>query len=455
MSVLRNSSRCGILILIFFVSAPLALAAQPESTPDGATEPAVSATNPCTAQVPGGVLTLDAAIAEAICANPGLARFQARAQAMGEVPSQAGALPDPRLTLGALNVPVDTYSFDQEPMTQKLVGISQEFPFFGKRGLKEKTAAREADVATQDVREARLRLIRDVKSTWWNVFYLDRSLEIVQRNRELLRQFVSIAETKYKVGRGLQQDVLLAQLELSKLMEMQIRLRGTRRGQETSFNALLNRPADAAITLPSSVPEVLPPSGSEAELVREALESRPMLLARRSELEAARARLDLARKDYAPNFTVNATYGFRDGKNTNGTDRADFASLLFSLNLPLYAGAKQSKAVAQRANELTEREFALQDSEQQVKTEISRRLTDYERAREQTDLFKSGIIPQASQTVASMQAGYQVNKVDFLNLIRTQITLYNYEIQYWQTLSEANQAQAALTAAVGKEPTHE
>jgi cobalt-zinc-cadmium efflux system outer membrane protein len=266
---------------------------------------------------------------------------------------------------------------------------------------------------------------------------------------------VSITETKYKVGRGLQQDVLLAQLELSKLMEMEIRLRGTRRGQEAWFNALLNRPSDAMIVLPPSAPEDLPPPGSEPELVREALETRPMLLARHSELEAARTRLDLARKDYAPNFTVGAAYGFREGKNANGTDRADFASLQFSLNLPLYAGAKQSKAVAQRASELTERELALQDSEQQVKTEIARRLADYERAREQTGLFKSGIIPQASQTVASMLAGYQVNKVDFLNLVRTQITLYNYEIQYWQTLSEANQAQAALTAAVGKDQTHE
>lgn len=455
MSALRNSPRCGILILIYIFCAPLALAAQPESTPVSAAEPAVSTTDARAANVPAGILTLDAAIAEAIRANPGLARSQARAQAMGEVPSQVGALPDPRLTLGALNVPVDTYKFDQEPMTQKLVGISQEFPFFGKRGLREKTAAQEADVAAQDVREARLRLIRDVTSVWWNVFYLDRALEIVQRNRELLRQFVSITETKYKVGRGLQQDVLLAQLELSKLMEMEIRLRGTKRGQEAWFNALLNRPTDAAITLPPSAPEDLPPPGSEPELVREAMETRPMLLARRSELEAARARLDLARKDYAPNFAVNAAYGFRDGKNANGTDRADFASLQFSMNLPLYAGSKQSKAVAQRASELTEREFALQDSQQQVKTEIVRRLADYERAREQTDLFKSGIIPQASQTVASMLAGYQVNKVDFLNLVRTQITLYNYEIQYWQTLSEANQAQAALTAAVGKEQTHE
>lgn len=450
MSFIRALFRpAGPLLIMVLVASPAA-AAQ-----GGSVEPDAVTAEPPALPLSAATLDLDVAIAEAIRANPGLARFQARARAMEETPSQAGALPDPRLTLGALNVPVDTYKFDQEPMTQKQVGISQEFPFFGKRGLREKTAAQEAEVAAQDVREAQLRLVRDVRSVWWNVFYLDRAVEIVRRNRELLRQFVSIAETRYKVGRGLQQDVLLAQLELSKLMEMEIRLRGARRGQEARFNALLNRPASAAIALPLSAPEDLPPPGSEPELLREALETRPMLLARRGELEAARARLDLARRDYAPNFAVNAAYGFRDGKNTNGTDRADFASLQFSMNLPLYAGAKQSKAVAQRAHELTEREFALQDSRQQVQTEIARYLADYERARMQTGLFKSGIIPQASQTVASMLAGYQVNKVDFLNLIRAQITLYNYEIQYWQTLSEAHQTLAALTAAVGKEQNHE
>ena len=228
MPVFRHPSRCGISLLILFVGAPHALAAQPASAPASTASAAIAETNGRTAP-PAGVLELDAAIAEALRANPGLAQSQARAQAMAEIPSQAGALPDPRLTLGALNVPVDTYKFDQEPMTQKQVGISQEFPFFGKRGLREKTAAQEAGVAAQDVREARLRLIRDVRSVWWKVFYLDRALETVRRNRELLRQFVSIAETKYKVGRGLQQDVLLAQLELSKLMETEIRLRGARR----------------------------------------------------------------------------------------------------------------------------------------------------------------------------------------------------------------------------------
>ena len=86
---------------------------------------------------------------------------------------------------------------------------------------------------------------------------------------------------------------------------------------------------------------------------------------------------------------------------------------------------------------------------------IAAAAADYERARQQVSLFREGIIPQATQTVASMRAGYQVNKVDFLNLVRAQITLFNYQVQYWKALSEANQALARVAAAIGKETVDE
>ncbi len=125
------------------------------------------------------------------------------------------------------------------------------------------------------------------------------------------------------------------------------------------------------------------------------------------------------------------------------------------MNLPLYAGAKQSMGVNQRAAEVNEKDMALADSRSQVQADISRSLADYERARMQVELFKTGIIPQSSQTAASMLAAYQVNKVDFLNLVRSQLTVYSYELQYWQALSEAHQALATLTAAVGEEVIHD
>ena len=125
------------------------------------------------------------------------------------------------------------------------------------------------------------------------------------------------------------------------------------------------------------------------------------------------------------------------------------------MSLPIYAGRKQDKAAEQRASELLQKQYALQDELGEVKAEITAALADYQRAGEQVQLFRTGILPQARQSVASMLAGYQVNKVDFLNLVRAQITLYNYETQYWKSFSEANQALARLGAAVGEEVTNE
>ena len=120
------------------------------------------------------------------------------------------------------------------------------------------------------------------------------------------------------------------------------------------------------------------------------------------------------------------------------------------MNLPIFTDSKQSKAVDQRTSELMQQRYGLKDEWNRVRSQISMAHSDFHQTKNQAILFKSGIIPQARQTVASMLAGYQVNKVDFLNLVRSQITLFNYETQYWKALSSANQALAELTAAVGK-----
>jgi len=403
----------------------------------------------------GTELTLALALQQAEDANPALAQMRARADAMAAVPSQAGALPDPKLSIAALNVPVDTYKFDQEPMTQVQIGFSQELPSFGKRGLRHDSAQYEALAGANEAEETRLRVRRDVAQTWWRIAYLDRALDTVDRTRALLRQLVAVAETKYKVGRGLQQDVLLAQLELSKLLDMELRFRSQRRQEQVRLNTLLNHPVDMPVVLPSTIREDLIAPATEAALLERAIEARPLLHARSKQLDASRARLQLAEKDYTPNFTVGAAYGFRDGNNPDGSERPDFVSVQLSMNLPLYAAAKQSHGVTQRAAEVTEKDMALNDARSQVQSEISRAFSDYERARTQVELLRTGIIPQSTQTATSMLAAYQVNKVDFLNVVRSQLSVYNFELQYWQTLSEANQALAALRAAVGEEIKHD
>ncbi|WP_431064226.1 TolC family protein [Methylotuvimicrobium sp.] len=400
------------------------------------------------------VLTLQAATELAMLDNPGLAQINARAQAMAAIPSQVGTMPDPVISFNALNLPTDTFDTRQEPMTQMQFGVSQSIPFPGKLELNEQAAGFAAEAAAHDVVEARWRLLRDVKKIWWSLFYLDRALEIVKANRDLLRQFVEIAQTKYQVGEGLQQDVLLAQLELSRLLDNELVLVGTRERAKAQLNALLDKPADQQINLPQAVSETLPNLMAESTLFEQAENSRALLSSRRESVNAAQTRLELAKKDYFPDFNVGAAYGIRDNTLTN-TDRADFLSMKLSVTVPIFLASKQAKAVDQRTSELMQQKYVLQDEWNQVRAEISTASSDFHQTKNQVVLFKSGIIPQARQTVASMLAGYQVNKVDFLNLVRSQITLFNYETQYWKALSEANQALAQLTAVVGKEEIYE
>ncbi|HFD12299.1 MAG TPA: TolC family protein [Crenotrichaceae bacterium] len=399
-------------------------------------------------------LTLQAALDIAVQDNPSLAQMQARSEAMASIPSQVGTLPDPVISFNALNLPVDTFDLRQENMTQMQGGISQAIPFPGKLALREQAASHQAEAATHDVTEARWRLLRDVKKTWWALFYLDRALEIIVTNQNLLRQFVEIAQTKYEVGEGLQQDVLLAQLELSKLLDTEIRLTGSIEQVKAKLNALLDRPANHRFSIPETVSENLPTLYTESALFDQAESYRAILASRRESVNAARSRLELAKKDFFPDFKIGAFYGGRDDLRS-GRDRADFLSLKLSMTVPIFAGSKQKKAVDQRTSELMQQQFSLQDQWNQVRQEISIAYSDFLQSKNQAVLFKSGIIPQARQTVASMLAGYQVNKVDFLNLVRSQITLYNYETQYWKALTRANQAQAELTAVVGKEDIYE
>jgi len=413
----------------------------------------LASSSPLPAQATGSVLTLSRAERLALDNNPALAAAGQRAEALAAVPSQVGSLPDPMLALNALNLPVDTFSNTQEPMTQMQLGVSQALPFPGKLSLKAETASRVAEAAVQDRQEMRLLLLRNTRIHWWNLAYLDKALSIIRQNQDLLRNLVRIAETRYKTGKGLQQDVLLAQLELSKLLERELELAAARHAEAASLNALLGRPADSAIALPEQESSgVAGVNFNVVSLKQQAREHRPMLRARDDEVQAADSRLALADKDYYPDFKLGAAYGFRQGTSpANGQKRADLASLTFSMSVPLYAGSKQDRAVDQRMAEKAGAEFARRDAANRVDAEIETAASDFSIASDRVRLFEQGVLPQARQTTASMLAGYQVNKVDFLNLVRARLNEFNTDIQYWKQVSALHQAEARLAAAAGYE----
>jgi len=415
----------------------------------------------CAAESP---LTLQQAETMAEQQNPALAAVGKQAEAMAAIPSQVGSLPDPKVSFKAINLPVDTFSTTQENMTQMQLGFSQALPFPGKLGLKSEAAEHMAAAALQNRQEFRLVLLRNTRIHWWNLAYLDKALEIIRRNQDLLRNLVKIAETKYKTGKGLQQDVLLAQLELSKLLERELKLQAAREREAATLNALLGRSADTVILLPKQnahdLEELTHKRNQSLEDIHEKVSAlkqwarghRPMLLAMDARVQAAGSMVALAEKDYYPDFNAGFGYGFRQGINpASRKTRPDFATFMLTMTVPLYTASKQDKAVDQRRAEKARVQFSLQDAINQVDADIDAAASDLRIARDQVVLFDHGILPQARQTTASMLAGYQVNKVDFLNLVRAQLNEFNTDIQYWQQVSMAHQAEARLAAAAGKE----
>ena len=396
------------------------------------------------------VIRLEQAVEIALQRNPKYLAIKEETKAASWTPSQVGALPDPQLKLGIMNIETDSFSIDQEPMTQKQIGLSQRVPFPGKLKLKQRAQESEYAGKKWSEKEFMYHLVAQVKVSWWKLYYWNKALGILERNIKQLKSFVKVAQVKYKTGKGLQQDVLLAQLELSKLLEKKIFFRNELTKQEAHLAALLDRTPNERLDLPKKVNESLSKAPDTKRLFNIGLKNRPFLEFQRKRLDASKYRLELSEMGYFPDFNFSISYGIRDGENLNGRGRSDLASAMVSISLPIYSGSKQTPRIHQRKKEHESIKYNLRLSENDVYEEIRKLHSDYESARADVELFKTGIIPQAVQTVRSMLAGYQVDKVDFLNLVTSQITLLNYETNYWKALAQAKSTFALLMVAIGK-----
>ncbi len=288
-------------------------------------------------------LVLDSLVTEALRNNPDLQAAQSRWKAsLARIP-QAGALPDPVVSFNLLNAPVSTFAFDQEAMTQKQLAVTQQFPFPGKLGLKENIAEAQAVSQQAQYLEVQNQLVKQVKLTFYNLYLIDKSIETVEKNTRAMEEFVKIAETRYSVGKGLQQDVLRAQVELSRMLDKRIQLDKKRETMEARLNTLLNRPTSSPLRNLAEL-EYMPFSKTLPELQKLADEHRPLLSAWKAVIQSNREKVRLAKKDYYPDFGLTLAYGQREVLQ-NSLGGADFLTAKFSVKVPLYFWRKQRKKV--------------------------------------------------------------------------------------------------------------
>lgn len=221
-------------------------------------------------------MTVSEVVAYALQHNPEIQAAQRRGEALRARIPQAGALDDPVLGVGAMNLPTNTFRFNQVDMTMKQLTLSQKFPFPGKLRLQAEIASYEAEIGAEDIHEVENRVISQVKQAFYDLYFIDRATAITERNKTLLAEFVKIADSKYRVGTGIQQDVILAQVEQSKIFDQLIQLEQQRGSAAIRLNTLLNLPPESPVGQTLGVTHV-PLSQGLAALKEEALARRPQL----------------------------------------------------------------------------------------------------------------------------------------------------------------------------------
>ena len=414
------------------------------------------------------VVALDSLIAQAVATSPAIRVAQARLTAARARIAPAGTLPDPTLMLGVVNMPVSHPGFSSDGMTMKMVGVAQAIPYPGKLAARRRAVQLDADAASIALDTIRLAVVRNVKSAYYELAYLDHALAIVQQNERVLTEVVGAAQSRYTVGTGTQSDVLKTHIAATQLGQTANVLMEQQQATLAALNAALSRPTDTPVDHPEfpvhltqaavaqdahgirftantlGAPVADSPFPPLADLEALASERNPGVRVHEAMIAAQAARVQLAHEEYRPDFDASIQYGQRVGL-------PDMVTAQISIPLRLHRRAVQGQQVAEANSELEAMHAEHQSQLNDVRATVARLYSEIERNRTQLALYARSIIPQGEASVASTTASYQVGKADILTLLDSQTTLFSYQTAYYRALADFGTAVAQLEQVVGQE----
>jgi cobalt-zinc-cadmium efflux system outer membrane protein len=389
-------------------------------------------------------------INESLKANPDIKQRSELQSAAEEAIKPAGALDNPQFGFGLLNLPTDTFSFGQEPMTQKSISLSQKIPFPGKRRLRSEVAAEQARSDELLYKDKKNEIRALVIQRYWNLSLAYSGYDITERNKQFWDQVVKVAETRYSVGQTRQPDVLQAQVELGNYLNRLLQWRQRQESLVADLNALRSQPPQT----PVSKPQPLQTRAFNLKLddLLAQARNRPQLEALNALIARQDKAVDLAKKDYYPDFNIGLAYGFR---NTLGPPvnrkQADFFTSTFMVDLPIWWNSK----IKPRIREAVDRRAAAKEAYRAFWDRLSAAIKDrYDkllRLHHQIILYEKGIIPQAQQAASASLADYSVGMLDFARMYQNQIAAFNAELSLQEFLKEFEENWAELEWLVGAE----
>lgn len=395
------------------------------------------------------LLTLNSAIDTAIRMDPWLNGSHHREDALRSEAISAASLPDPKVSLMAVNFPVDTFDINQEPMTQLSVGVSQMFPRGDSLAL---TSRQKQQLAAQEPMlrlERKARVTATVSQLWLEAYKAQESIHLIERDRSLFEHLVDATKASYSsaLGRARQQDIIRAQLELTRLDDRLTVLRQNRESAQQRLSEWIGLQARLPLSqrLPSEdcVAVACSVESVEGSSRYELLQRHPSLQAMEQQIDAMQTGVELARQKYKPEFGLTAQYGYRDD-DPLGRDRADLLTVGVTFDLPLFTGNRQDQelnAATFRAEGLkTEKELMAR----QLRAGLDTASSQLQRLNERRTLYQQQLLPQMAEQADAALTAYNNDDGDFAEAVRARIAELNARIELLAIVVERQQTLAKI-----------
>ncbi len=371
-------------------------------------------------------LRLDDLLKQALERNPKIRAAGHEADASAFRIPQERSLPDPMVSLGLKNMGFPQFTVGKEIMSGIGLSFSQAIPFPGKLRLKGEIAEKAFERQKQVRDSVALGVILEVKTAYFELYGLHKSIAILQEQKALLQKALELTETMYSVGTGVQSDVLKAQVEVSRMDEMITPMAEMIKALAARLNLLLDLPADNPLGMPQDQ-GVESLSLSLDEIKRAANANSPTVKEASLMVEEGAKMVDLSRKERSPNFVVEGGWDFK-GRLTG------MYEVMVGVEIPLYLKNKQAKMLEESLARLASTKSGLSSTRNDVAFMLTEDFLKAKSAENLIKLYKDRIIPQAALTVESSMAGYQVGKTDFLALLSDINTLFSYKMAYYREL---------------------
>lgn len=351
-------------------------------------------------------LSLEETAALAVRQQPQLLAQEAAVSALHESAPAAGELPDPKLRVGLVSLPIDTFDFTQEPMTQAVIGVSQLIPGGDKRRLSTARVEREAGQGNQTLAATGRRIARDAQLAWLDMYFPSVAQDLVKQVEAEYRRQVEWSEVAYKTGKLTQEETLALRGMLETTRDRLSELQRQQARARTSLIRWIGQAADRPL-------EALPDTATPPPLAQalEQLDRHPELTALNEAVSVAQADVNLAREAYKPDWSVDLSYGLRGG------DRPDFVSLVVGVDLPLFPKNRQDRRLAARLAGVERAAQMRADRQHALKAELEAAYADWEAADARIKRFERDILPLAARRAESALAAYGSDRASYARVL--------------------------------------